>query len=94
MLMRMPTSEVRDNSGEEATRCPVRADRGSSMNEALGILEPRWPATVALLAVHILRLVLPASFWGGSNRLLLAVLAAPILPTIWAHDWGCPWRVE
>jgi hypothetical protein len=85
MPMRMPTSEVRDNSGEERPVDSVLADQGSSMNKVLGTLEPRWPATVALLAVGSLRLALPASFSAGPNWLLLAVMVVLILPTIWAH---------
>jgi hypothetical protein len=50
MPMRTPTSEVRDNSGEERNVDPVLADQGRSMNNVVGTLEPRWPATVALLA--------------------------------------------
>ena len=81
----MPTSEVRDNSGEERPVDSALADQGSSINKALGSLEPRWPATIALLAVGSLRLALPASFSAGPNWLLLAVLVILILPTIWAH---------
>jgi hypothetical protein len=83
--MRMPTSEVRDNSGEERPVDSALADQGSPMNKVLGALEPRWPATVALLAVGSLRLALPASFSAGPNWLLLAVMVVLILPTIWAH---------
>jgi hypothetical protein len=81
----MPTPEVRDNSGEERPVDSALADQGSSMNKALGSLEPRWPATIALLAVGSLRLALPASFSAGPNWLLLAVMVILILPTIWAH---------
>ena len=85
MLMRVPTSEVRDNSGEERPVAPARADRGSwPSGRPLESLS-RVDATVAGLAVGILRLVLPASFSAGPNWLLLAVLVALILPTIWAH---------
>ena len=39
---------------------------------------------IALLAVGSLRLALPPSFSAGPNWLLLAVVAALMLPTIWA----------
>jgi hypothetical protein len=78
-------SEVRDNSEEEGPVDAAVSDRGVSMNKAHGTLEPRWPATVALLAVGSLRLILPAWFSAGPNWLLLAVMVALILPTIWAH---------
>jgi uncharacterized membrane protein len=83
--MSMPTSEVRDSSEQERAIDPVLTAEGSVMTKVLGSREPRWPATIALLAVGGLRLALPASFSAGPNWLLLAVVAALMLPTIWAH---------
>jgi hypothetical protein len=50
--------------------------------------EPRWPATVALLAVCGLRLALPEQLSIGPNWLLLAVVAALLVPTVWARMGG------
>src|SRR5271156_6654392 len=48
-------------------------------------LEPRWPATVALLAVGGLRLALPAYLSVGPDWLLIAVVGVLLIPTVWAH---------
>lgn len=85
MSMRMPAAEARDNGGEESPVDRAHAEQGSLKNKALGALEPRWPAMVALLAVGSLRLALPAWFSAGPNWLLLAVMVTLLVPTIWAH---------
>ena len=46
--------------------------------------EPRWPATLALLAVGGLRLALPEALSVGPSWLLLAVTAVLLVPTLWA----------
>ena len=61
---------------------------GSSMTNASNRLEPRWPATVALFAVGGLRLALPESLSAGPGWLLLAVVAALMIPTVWARWRG------
>jgi hypothetical protein len=43
-------------------------------------LEPRWPATLALLAVGGLRLALPESLSLGPAWLLILVIAALLVP--------------
>jgi hypothetical protein len=83
--MRMLTSEIRDSGEQGRPVDPVLADEGSSINKAFVSREPRWPATIALLAVGSLRMALPASFSAGPSWLLLAVMATLMLPTIWAH---------
>jgi len=50
--------------------------------------EPRWPASVALLAVGGLRLALPESLSIGPDWLLLAVVAVLTVPLFWAHYRG------
>jgi hypothetical protein len=51
-------------------------------------LEPRWPATLALLAVGGLRLALPESLSVGPDWLLIAIVAALLIPTVWARRRG------
>jgi uncharacterized membrane protein len=51
-------------------------------------LESRWPAVLALLAVAGLRFVLPDSLSLGPRWLLLAVVAALLVPTIMARMRG------
>src|SRR5271155_5218990 len=51
-------------------------------------LEPRWPAMVALLAVGGLRLALPSYLSMGPDWLLIAVVGALLIPTVWAHYRG------
>ena len=82
--MRMLDPKTRDSSEGERPINSVFSNKGSSANKALGSREPRWPATIALLAVGSLRLALPPSFSAGPNWLLLAVVVALMLPTIWA----------
>jgi len=48
-------------------------------------LEPRWPAMVALLAAGGLRLALPSYLSVGPDWILLALVVALMIPTIWAH---------
>jgi len=47
--------------------------------------EPRWPALVALLAVGGLRLALPESLSYGPDWLLLVIMGALAIPSVWAH---------
>jgi hypothetical protein len=47
--------------------------------------EPRWPAALALLAIGGLRLALPESLSVGPAWLLLAVVAALLIPIVWAR---------
>jgi hypothetical protein len=51
-------------------------------------LEPRWPATLALLAVGGLRLALPESLSLGPAWLLILVIAALLVPIVWARRAG------
>lgn len=51
-------------------------------------LEPRWPALLALLAMAGLRFALPDSLSLGPRWLLLAVLAALIVPTVISRRRG------
>ena len=51
-------------------------------------LEPRWPATLALLGVGGLRLALPESLSVGPGWLLIVVVGALLVPTVWAHYTG------
>lgn len=51
-------------------------------------LEPRWPASMALLSVAVLRLALPRSFSVGPNWALLVVVGVLIVPIVWAHYGG------
>jgi hypothetical protein len=82
--MRMLTSRVRESSGKERPAGSVSVRQESPTDKAPGSREPRWPAAIALFAVGGLRLALPPSFSAGPNWLLLAVVAALMLPTIWA----------
>jgi hypothetical protein len=50
--------------------------------------EPRWPAVLALLAVGGLRLALPAALSAGPDWILLAIVSALLVPTIWAWRGG------
>src|SRR5580700_907310 len=50
--------------------------------------EPRWPAMLALLAVGGLRLALPEQLSVGPDWLLLAVVIAIMIPSLWAHRLG------
>lgn len=50
--------------------------------------EPRWPAMLALLAVGGLRYALPESLSAGPGWLLLAVVAALLVPAAWARYRG------
>ena len=51
-------------------------------------LEPRWPASIALLSVGGLRLILPRVFSFGPNWVLLVVVGLLVVPIIWAHYGG------
>jgi hypothetical protein len=50
--------------------------------------EPRWPAMLALLSVGGLRLALPESLSVGPDWLLIVVVVALGVPTVWAHYAG------
>jgi hypothetical protein len=50
--------------------------------------EPRWPAVLALLAVGGLRLALPEALSAGPDWLVLAVVGALLIPTIWSRQMG------
>ena len=50
--------------------------------------EPRWPATLALLAVGGLRFALPNSLAAGPEWLILAVVAVLLIPTVVARRVG------
>jgi hypothetical protein len=50
--------------------------------------EPRWPATLALLAIGGLRFALPESLSYGPDWLLLAVLLVLAIPIAFAHRRG------
>ncbi|MGB9030496.1 MAG: hypothetical protein WCC27_10285, partial [Acidobacteriaceae bacterium] len=50
--------------------------------------EPRWPATLALLAIAGLRFALPESLSYGPNWLLLAVLLLLTIPIVLTHHRG------
>jgi hypothetical protein len=52
------------------------------------VLEPRWPAMLGLLAIGCLRLALPGSLSVGPNWLLIPVVAAFLIPTVWARRLG------
>jgi hypothetical protein len=53
-----------------------------------GRFEPRWPALVALLAVGVLHLTLPAPLSEGPNWLLIVVVAVLAIPTVWTRRLG------
>lgn len=50
--------------------------------------EPRWPAVLALLAVCGLRLTLPQTLAPGPDWLVIALVAALVVPAIFAHHRG------
>src|SRR5450755_791209 len=50
--------------------------------------EPRWPAVLALLGVGGLYLALPASLTMGPRWLLLAIVAALLIPVAIFHRTG------
>lgn len=50
--------------------------------------EPRWPAMLALLAVCGLRLALPEALSAGPGWLLIAIVSALMIPTVWARMTG------
>jgi hypothetical protein len=50
--------------------------------------EPRWPAMLALLAVGGLRLALPESLSVGPDWLIIAIVGALLIPTVWARRRG------
>ena len=51
-------------------------------------LEPRWPATIALLSVGLLQLALPEPLSLGPGWLLIAIVAVLLIPTVWALRRG------
>lgn len=55
--------------------------------------EPRWPATIALLAVGGLRLALPNALAVGPNWLVLVIVSIMLVPLVWtrlggSHGWN------
>jgi hypothetical protein len=58
------------------------------MSDASRHLEPRWPATVALLSVGVLHLALPEPLSLGPSWLLIIVVGALLIPTTWARRRG------
>lgn len=50
--------------------------------------EPRWPATIALLAVGGLRLALPNALAVGPNWLLLVIVHVMLIPLVWTRLGG------
>lgn len=68
-------------TSEETVR--VRSARGASSRP-----EPRWPALFALLAVGLLRLALPKPLAAGPSWLLIVVVAALFIPTVWTRRRG------
>ncbi len=58
------------------------------MAKTLARTEPRWPALLALLGVCGLRLALPDALAVGPRWLLLLVVAALAVPTVWARFGG------
>lgn len=56
--------------------------------EGLAPAEPRWPATVALLAIGLLQLALPRSMTVGPEWLLLVIVCALLIPIIVAKRRG------
>jgi hypothetical protein len=71
-------------------RISINTDQRLTGNNmiAVGALEPRWPAMVALLAVGGLRLALPESLSIGPNWLLLTLVGVLLIPTVWARRHG------
>jgi hypothetical protein len=57
-------------------------------NSATDRSDPRWPAMVALLSVGVLRLALPQPLAAGPGWLLIPVVAALLVPTVWTHRRG------
>ncbi len=51
-------------------------------------MEPRWPATVALLTIGALNLVLPRSLTLGPEWLLLVIVCVMLVPIILTHRRG------
>ena len=58
------------------------------MNSPSQDREPRWPASIALFSVALLRLALPRSFSVGPNWALLVIVGVLIVPLVWAHYRG------
>jgi hypothetical protein len=58
------------------------------MKQASQRLEPRWPAMLALFAVGGLRLALPSSLSLGPDWMLIAIVGALMIPTVWARYRG------
>src|SRR4029077_18717624 len=56
------------------------------MTNAADLLEPRWPAMLALLAVGGLRLSLPESLSAGPDWLLIVIVGVLLIPTAWARQ--------
>jgi uncharacterized membrane protein len=50
--------------------------------------EPRWPATIALLAIGLLQFALPRTMTAGPPWLLLVIVCALLIPIIYARRRG------
>ena len=65
--------------------------RQLEMERLAGVFtEPRWPGAVAVVAVGMLNLLLPAGLSAGPGWILVGVVAALALATLWFkrwHDW-------
>jgi hypothetical protein len=66
----------------------ARSREQAGTEEVPGRFEPRWPATVALLAVGVLRLTLPQPLAAGPGWLLIIVVAVLTIPTVWTRLRG------
>lgn len=75
-------------SGETASTGKTATAQHQAITNIPGRLQPRWPALVALLAVGVLRLALPNPLSEGPNWLLIAVVAALAVPTVWTRRLG------
>ena len=64
----------------------------TSKNEspAVNSLEPRWPAMIALLAVGAMHFALPTGLAVGPRWMLLAIVAALLVPAMLAHHGNHP----
>ena len=58
------------------------------MKDSHARLEPRWPALLALLGICGLRMALPDALAIGPRWLLLLVVGALAVPTVWARVGG------
>ena len=78
-------SEANDRSTDQSSA--KRIDGPRSGPEKLAP-EPRWPATIALLAIGLLQFALPRSMTAGPPWLLLVIVCALLIPIIYARRRG------